>query len=235
MKTRLKERYARQIMLPNFGEKGQKSLSKASVLIVGIGGLGSSIALYLCCAGVGHIGLIDADTVSMSNLQRQILYNEEEIGLPKVECAYRTLQRHNSDCHIDCYPYFLTQENAESIISQYDIIVDGCDNYITRYIIDDCCARMNKPFVHGCITAYSGQVSVLNGGKGKRYNDLYSDRDHLETQPRITTGVIGTTPAIIGSIEATEVIKLITGIGTPLYNKLFILDLLSMESYTLDM
>lgn len=235
MDKKLEERYARQIMLPDFGIEGQTALKNASVLIVGVGGLGSPIALYLCSAGVGRLGLIDADVVSESNLQRQVLYTETEVGLNKVECARRTLLQHNSDCQIDCYPTFLTRDNADEIIARYDIVVDGCDNFATRYLIDDCCARQGKTYVYGSICELQGQVSVFDSRKGIRYNDLYSDRETLEARPRAAAGVIGPTPAIIGSIEATEVIKLITGIGEPLYHKVFTINLATMESYTLDL
>ena len=166
------ERYARQIMLPEIGLSGQQALARASVLIVGAGGLGSPISLYLCTAGIGRIGLIDGDTVSESNLQRQILYTENETGRNKVECAKQTLSSRNESCRIDIYPHFLTEENAREIIEPYDIIVDGCDNYATRYLIDDWCSRLQKPYVYGSIEGFKGQVSIFNGKKGKRYVDL---------------------------------------------------------------
>ena len=157
------ERYARQIMLPEIGLSGQQALARASVLIVGAGGLGSPISLYLCTAGIGRIGLIDGDTVSESNLQRQILYTENETGRNKVECAKQTLSSRNESCRIDIYPHFLTEENAREIIEPYDIIVDGCDNYATRYLIDDWCSRLQKPYVYGSIEGFKGQVSIFNG------------------------------------------------------------------------
>lgn len=227
------ERYTRQIMLPEIGISGQQALERASVLIVGVGGLGSPIALYLCSAGIGRIGLVDGDTVSESNLQRQILYTEEETGQSKVERAARTLAQRNSACRIDTYPYFLNEENAEATIKPYDIVVDGCDNYATRYLIDDWCHRLKKPYVYGSIEGFRGQVSVFNGDRGKRYAQLFPDRTVLSSR-RAAAGVIGPTPGVIGSIEAAEVVKLITGCGEPLYNRLFTLDLLNMESYTLD-
>ena len=206
------ERYARQIMLPEIGLSGQQALARASVLIVGAGGLGSPISLYLCTAGIGRIGLIDGDTVSESNLQRQILYTENETGRNKVECAKQTLSSRNESCRIDIYPHFLTEENAREIIEPYDIIVDGCDS----------------------IEGFKGQVSIFNGKKGKRYADLFPDRSTLTARPKASAGVIGPTPGVIGNIEAAEVIKLITGCGTPLYNRLFTIDLLTLESFTLD-
>ena len=162
----LSERYSRQIMLEPIGEAGQKKLSQASVLLVGVGGLGSPIALYLTGAGVGRLGLIDGDVVSESNLQRQVLYTEEEIGRPKAECARRRLQALSSTIEIDVYPYFLTRDNALSIIQNYDIVVDGCDNFATRYLIDDCCRETGKPYVYGTIggkplCSTTGEVSAI--------------------------------------------------------------------------
>lgn len=228
------ERYARQVMLPEIGISGQQALAQASVLIVGAGGLGSPIALYLCTAGIGRIGLVDGDTVSESNLQRQVLYTEKETGKSKVECARAALSERNGACRIDTYPHFLTEENAADIITPYDIIVDGCDNYATRYLIDDWCHRLQKPYVYGSIEGFRGQVSVFDGDRGKRYAQLFPDRATLSSRHAVPAGVIGPTPGTIGSIEAAEVIKLITGCGEPLYNKLFTIDLLTMESYTLD-
>ncbi|MCD7710252.1 MAG: HesA/MoeB/ThiF family protein [Porphyromonadaceae bacterium] len=229
------ERYARQIMLPEVGLAGQKRLSQGSALLVGAGGLGSPIALYLCSAGIGRLGIIDGDRVSENNLQRQILYTEEEVGLPKVDCAKRSLAKHNSACTIETYPCFLTEENGEEIIGKYDIVVDGCDNYATRYLIDEECYRLHKPYVYGSINGFCGQVSVFDGEKGKRYARLYPDRSYLLSRPKEPIGLIAPIAAVIGSIEAAEVIKLLTGCGEPLYNKLFTLDLKTMESVTLDL
>ena len=157
-----KERYNRQIQLDEIGEKGQTLLRQAKILIVGVGGLGSPIAIYLCGAGVGTIGLVDDDKVSETNLQRQILYNETEIGKPKALCAKERLQKLNSNICIEVYPTRLTKENAQEIISRYDIVVDGCDNFQTRYLINDTCLLLNKVYVYGAIRAFDGQVSVFN-------------------------------------------------------------------------
>ena len=167
-----KERYNRQIQLDEIGEKGQTLLRQAKVLIVGVGGLGSPIAIYLCGAGVGTIGLVDDDKVSETNLQRQILYNETEIGKPKALCAKERLQKLNSNICIEAYPTRLTKENAQEIISRYDIVVDGCDNFQTRYLINDTCLLLNKVYVYGAIRAFDGQVSVFNYQGGKNYRDL---------------------------------------------------------------
>ena len=140
------ERYSRQIMLPEIGNEGQKKLSEASVLLVGVGGLGSPISLYLTGAGIGRIGLIDADVVSESNLQRQVLYTEQEIGLPKVECAKRRLQALSGNIQIDTYQEFFSEKNAMSLVEKYDLVIDGCDNFATRYLINDCCVAAGKNF-----------------------------------------------------------------------------------------
>lgn len=154
------ERYNRQIILPELGEKGQQRLQQAKVLIVGVGGLGSPVALYLTGAGVGTIGLIDDDVVSVSNLQRQVLYSEAEVGMPKAIQAKKRLEALNHDVQINAYPTRLTKENADEIIRTYDIIIDGCDNFATRYLINDICVKWGKVYVYGAIRAFEGQVSV---------------------------------------------------------------------------
>lgn len=221
------ERYSRQTMLPEIGEAGQKKLSRARVLIVGAGGLGSPAALYLTAAGVGTVGLVDDDVVSESNLQRQILYTEAEVGLPKVECAQRRLSGLNSNTHVVCHPTRLTAQNAYSIIDGYDLVVDGCDNAATRYLIDEVCACQGKPYVYGAIAEFRGQVSVFNYRGGPRYSDLYP---RPETLPPPSTGsVVGVLPGIVGCTEAAEAIKIIIGCGEVLSGKLYLIDLLSLR------
>ena len=200
-----KERYNRQIQLDEIGEKGQTLLRQAKVLIVGVGGLGSPIAIYLCGAGVGTIGLVDDDKVSETNLQRQILYNETEVGKLKVLCAKERLQKLNSNICIEAYPTRLTKENAQEIISRYDIVVDGCDNFQTRYLINDTCLLLNKVYVYGAIRAFDGQVSVFNYQGGKNYRDLFPD----------------------------EVLKIISGYGEVLSDKLWHIDLKTMVTHTI--
>ena len=221
------ERYSRQTMLPEIGEAGQKKLSRARVLIVGAGGLGSPAALYLTAAGVGTVGLVDDDVVSESNLQRQILYTEAEMGLPKVECAQRRLSSLNSNTHVVCHPTRLTAQNAHSIIDSYDLVVDGCDNAATRYLIDEVCACQGKPYVYGAIAEFRGQVSVFNYRGGPRYSDLYPRPETLP--PPSTGGVIGVLPGIVGCTEAAEAIKIIIGCGEVLSGKLYLIDLLSLR------
>ena len=228
------ERYSRQTMLPEIGVEGQKKLLNASVLIVGVGGLGSAISLYLTAAGIGRIGLIDADVVSETNLQRQVLYTENEIGLSKVEQACKRLKALSGQTHFDCYPEFLTNNNAEDILSRYDVIVDGCDNFFTRYLINDTCIKLSKPYVYGSIGEFFGQVSVFNYEGGKNYRDLFPDEKELVSRPRKTAGVMGVVPGFIGCLEASETIKIITGCGNVLRNKLFSINMLTMNTDLLE-
>jgi adenylyltransferase/sulfurtransferase len=230
------ERYKRQIQLEDIGVEGQKKLQKAAVLIVGVGGLGSAISLYLAAAGIGKIGLIDDDFVSLSNLQRQILYSEAEIGLPKVKCAKNRLNQLNSETNIEIFDAKFDKKNAKNLTEKFDIIVDGSDNFATRYLINDICVELGKPYIYGSIEEFSGQVSVFNYNfneniKSKNYRDLFPNETELiNGKTTISNGVLGVLPGIIGSIEANEVIKIITGTGEVLANKLFTIDLLSMET-----
>lgn len=227
------ERYQRQIMLPEIGTEGQQRLHNARVLIVGVGGLGSPIALYLTGAGVGTIGLIDADTVSISNLQRQVLYTEKEVGQSKVVCAERRLKALNSEVNFETFQCMLTKENAEEIIGKYDIVADGTDNFATRFIISDTCERMGKPYVYGAIRALEGQVSVLCKGKAT-YRTLINEKEMAE-MPNPDKSVVGTTPAVIGSMEANQVVQLICGYGSPLIDRLYTIDLRTLDSFIIDL
>jgi Dinucleotide-utilizing enzymes involved in molybdopterin and thiamine biosynthesis family 2 len=224
-------RYDRQMILPEIGEEGQKKLEEAKVLIVGVGGLGSPISLYLAGAGVGCIGLADDDCVSISNLQRQVLYSEKEIGRQKAICAAERLSALNSEIRIHAYPDRLTADNARDIIRQYDIVVDGCDNFTTRYLINDICIEQGKPYVYGAICGFEGQVSVFNYGNGKKsYRDLYPDEEEMKKMPPPFKGVMGITPAVVGSVEATEVLKIICGFGDILAGELWTIDLRTLQS-----
>lgn len=223
-------RYDRQTMLPEIGEDGQEKLRKASVLLVGVGGLGSPIALYLTAAGIGTLGIMDSDIVSLTNLQRQVLYTETELDEVKTECAHKRLSAINSEVNIQTYPYKLTKENAEEIISKYDLVVDGCDNFPTRYLINDTCVKLGKPYVYGAIFGLQGQVSVFNHKSGKTYRDLFPDEEEMLAMPPLSKGVMGVTPAVTGSVEASEVIKLICGYDELLDGKLWTIDLRTMES-----
>jgi adenylyltransferase/sulfurtransferase len=221
------ERYNRQIILPEVGEAGQQKLANAHVLVVGAGGLGSPVLQYLVAAGVGRIGIVDADVVSISNLQRQILFRENQLGLPKVEQAKETLLALNSECRLDTYACRLTEENAESLINQYDIVVGATDNFASRLLIDRYSKRLGKPFVHGSICEFSGQVAVFNYKGSMSYADLFPDQPDESTLP---LGVIGVLPGVIGTLQATEVIKIILGVGEVLANKLLLYDLLKAET-----
>ena len=226
----MKERYHRQTLLPEIGEEGQKKLQNARVLIVGVGGLGCPVALYFAGAGVGHLGLVDDDAVSLSNLHRQVLYEEVDLGYPKAECAARHLQAKNSDIELKAYPMRLTPDNAERLIAEYDLVVDGCDNHATRYLLSDICEKQKKPYVHAAIEAFQGQVAILCYDEGApTYRTLFPDEDMM-CSLEAGKGVIGTTPAVVGSLVANEVLKLIIGYGKSLLGQLLVIDLLTFQT-----
>lgn len=220
-------RYSRQTMLPEIGEEGQRRISEASVLIVGLGGLGAPVATYLTGAGVGRIGLADSDTVSLSNLQRQTLYDETCLGQPKTECAARRLSAMSSEIRLELYPEGLTETNAAELVKGFDLVVDCCDNFPTRFLIDDVCAETGRPWVHGTIGEFAGQVTVFNYRNKRRYSELYPYREGLCALERTVRGVIGAVPGAVGSIQAIEALKIITGAGEPLDGRLLLLDLLN--------
>ena len=227
------KRYNRQILLSEIGEEGQEKLAHARVLIVGVGGLGSPIALYLAGAGVGTLGLMDGDTVDESNLQRQVLYAEKEVGLSKAEQAAKRLKALNESLTYHVYSERLTKENAQAIVSQYDIIVDGCDNFATRYLMNDVCVELGKIYVFGAIRAFEGQVSVFNYQGGPTFRTFFPDEVEMYQLPPLPKGVMGVTPGIVGCAEANEVIKLICGYGDVLSGKLWHIDLKTMETQIL--
>ena len=223
-------RYSRQILLPEIGEEGQEKIKKARVLLVGVGGLGSPISLYLTAAGVGRLGLVDDDVVSVSNLGRQVLYNEDEVGRSKAACAARRLKAQNGEADIIPFPFRLTKENAEALIAQYDMVVDGCDNHATRYLISDTCQCLGKPYVHAAIGGFLGQVGIFCCGENAcTYRTLYPDEESMLTL-HAGKGVMGTTPAIVGSMAANETLKFIVGYGQPLVNRLWTIDLLTLQT-----
>ena len=229
-----RERYARQTMLPEIGPEGQRRLAASSVLLVGVGGLGSPAALYLTGAGVGRLGLAGPDTVSESNLQRQVLYTESQIGRPKPTAARERLAALSSSTRFVLHPEGLTAENARELVAAYDLVVECCDNFATRYLLDEACAEVGRPWVYGSIGAFHGQVSLFNGRTGRRYTELYPDREALCALPRSTAGVLGTVPGVIGAIEASEAIKWIAGFGEPLEGKLFTIDLKTLQTETIE-
>lgn len=230
-----KERYARQIMLPEIGEEGQLSLNQAKVLIVGLGGLGAPVANYLTGAGVGTIGLCDPDRVSLSNLQRQMLYTSEELGLPKVYAAVKRLHAMNPEVNFRIHPQGLTDENAATIISGYDLVMDCTDNFKTRFLIDDVCKSLDTPWIYGAIGEFYGQVSVMNHPACRRHlTNIFPDRDYYLSMPQTVKGVMGAVPGVIGAIQACEAIKAIAGCGTLLAGKLFTINLLTLQTETID-
>jgi len=231
-------RYNRHIIIPGFGIEAQQKLKAAKVLVVGSGGLGSPVLLYLAAAGVGTIGIVDFDVVDDSNLQRQVLFGVDEVGKPKVEAAKRRLEALNPHINIRLYNTQLTSANALDIIRDYDVVADGTDNFPTRYLVNDACVLLNKPNVYASIFQFEGQVSVFNytpdGGElGPNYRDLYPTPPPPGLVPSCAEGgVLGVLPGIIGSLQASEVIKVITGVGETLSGRFFIFDALSFETRT---
>ena len=227
-------RYSRHFLLPEVGEEGQAKLLQAKVLMVGAGGLGSPSAYYLAAAGVGTIGIIDNDVVDISNLQRQILHANDRVGMPKVESAKKTLEGLNPDVKVIPYQAKLTSENIMEIIKDYDLVVDGCDNFPTRYLVNDACVLTGKPNVHGSIFQFEGQATVFYPGKGPCYRCLYPEPPPAEMAPSCAeAGVLGVLPGLIGVIEALEAVKLILGKGDSLVGRLLHFNTLTMEINTL--
>ena len=214
-------RYSRHLIMPEVGVAGQKKLKASSVLIVGAGGLGSPLAMYLAAAGVGRLGLVDYDVVDLSNLQRQILHGTRDIGRPKIESALDRLKDINPHVRIDTYNESLCSENARDIFREYSLVVDGTDNFPTRYLINDLCVFTGKPFVFGGIFRFYGQVSVFCAGEGPCYRCLFPAPPPPDSVPSCAEGgVFGFLPGTIGTIQASEAVKIILGIGTPLIGRL---------------
>jgi adenylyltransferase/sulfurtransferase len=227
-------RYSRHFLLPEVGEDGQAKLLQAKVLMVGAGGLGSPAAYYLAAAGVGTLGIIDNDVVDISNLQRQILHANDRVGMPKVESAKKTLEALNPDVKVVPYQAKLTSGNIMEIIKDYDFVVDGCDNFPTRYLVNDACVLTKKPNVHGSIFQFEGQATVFYPGEGPCYRCLYPEPPPAELAPSCAeAGVLGVLPGLIGVIEALEAIKLILGKGDTLIGRLLCFNTLTMEINTL--
>jgi adenylyltransferase/sulfurtransferase len=228
-------RYSRHLVLKDFGPEAQQKLKKARVLVVGAGGLGCPILLYLAAAGIGKIGIVDFDTVHESNLQRQVLFTTDDIGKNKAEAAVGRLSRLNPLTDFTVYPEKLDNSNALELIKQFDAVLDGSDNFSTRYLINDACVLGNKPLVYGAILQYEGQLAVFNvplenGNRSVNYRDLFPLPPGPEEVPNCEqAGVLGVLPGIIGSMMANEAIKLITGLGQPHTGKLAIFDSLALE------
>lgn len=226
-------RLSRQLLLPGFGPEGQEKLRSASVLVIGAGGLGCPALLYLAAAGIGVLGIVDGDKVAMSNLNRQVLYGVSSVGKAKAEAAALNLARKYPDVRMQVHPTFLTKENALAVINGYDLVLDGSDNFATRYMVSDACHLMGKPLVLGAVYQYEGQVAVLHAGpEGASYRDLYPVPPAEHEVPNCSeTGVLGVLPGIIGVMQAAEVIKLISGLGSPLINKVLFYQLLTASVY----
>lgn len=223
-------RYSRHLIMPEVGIKGQEKLSSSSVLCIGAGGLGSPLALYLAAAGVGRLGIVDFDVVDFSNLQRQIIHGESKIGKLKVESAKERIKEINSDVEVETYNVRLTSENALDILKNYDVIVDGTDNFATRYLVNDACVLLGKPNVYGSIFRFEGQVSVFDAKRGPCYRCLYPEPPPPGMVPSCAEGgVLGILPGIIGTLQAAEAIKLILGKGNPLIGKLLFIDEMEMK------
>jgi sulfur-carrier protein adenylyltransferase/sulfurtransferase len=224
------ERYSRHFLLRQLGEKGQGKLLDAKVLLVGAGGLGSPVALYLAAAGIGTLGIVDADVVDRSNLQRQILHSTDRIGVSKAESAKQTINSLNPDVQVCIYNERLTVDNVMDIFRDYDIIVDGSDNFPTRYLVNDAAVLVGKPVVHGSIFQFEGQVSVFKPHAGPCYRCLFPTPPPPGMVPSCSeVGVLGVLPGVIGVIQATETIKLIVGQGEPLIGRLVMYDALAMR------
>ena len=226
------QRYSRHIIMDQVGSKGQRKLLESKVLIVGAGGLGSPSAVYLTLAGVGTVGIVDFDVVDISNLQRQILHQHADIGRPKVESAKSTIKAYNPDTIVQIHETPLTSENAMEIIGQYDVIINGVDNFPTRYLVNDAAYMLNKPLVDGSILMFDGQATVYLPGQGC-YRCLFPTPPPPGAVPNCSeAGVLGAMTGLVGSIQATETLKLLLGIGESLVSRLLLIDALSMDFRT---
>lgn len=233
------ERYSRHLIIPEFNIEGQRKLKAAKVLVVGSGGLGSPLLLYLAAAGVGTIGIVDFDVVDSSNLQRQVLFSVDDVGIPKVEAARKRIEGLNPHIKVNTYNTQLTSKNALDIIKEYDVVADGTDNFPTRYLVNDACVLLDKVNVYASIFRFEGQASVFNyvnkdGERGPNYRDLFPSPPPPGLVPSCAEGgVIGVLPGILGSLQANEVIKVITGVGEPLNGRLFLFDAATFETRTM--
>jgi len=224
-------RYSRHLLIPEIGEAGQLKLLDSRVLLIGAGGLGSPASLYLAAAGVGRIGIVDADIVDETNLQRQIVHSLDTLGSPKVDSAQRTIAALNPDVEVRTYRERLTSENVDRILDEgWDVIVDGADNFPTRYLVNDASVWHDIPVVHGSIYRFEGQVTVFKPGDGPCYRCLFPEPPPAELAPSCAEGgVLGVLPGIIGSLQTSEALKLAVGIGDPLIGRLLLFDALTTE------
>jgi adenylyltransferase/sulfurtransferase len=225
-----RQRYARHLTLPQVGESGQSRLRDASVLIVGLGGLGSPAALYLAAAGVGRLGLVDHDEVAVHNLQRQILHDTAAIGRPKTESARARLEGLNPHVTLGTWQVALTRDNARGIVADYDIVLDGTDTFTTRYLLNDACVLEGRPLVQASVHRFEGQLSVYGVGDGPCYRCVHPEPPPAGSVPSCAEGgVLGVLPGLLGTMQATEALKLILGIGEPLQGRLLVVDALTMR------
>ena len=230
------ERYSRHIILPEVGGAGQQKMLEARVLLLGAGGLGSPAAYYLAAAGIGNLGIVDFDQVDLSNLQRQIIHSTERIGMLKTESAKKTIQALNPDVNVTLYNEKIDSSNILSIIKDYDYVVDGSDNFPTRYLVNDACVMENKTLIHGSIYRFEGQVTVFKPNSGPCYRCLYPEPPPPGMSPNCQEGgVLGVLAGIVGNLQVVEVLKLILGIGEPLVGKLLIYDALKTEFRNLNL
>ena len=226
-------RYRRHLLLPEVGMEGQARLKNARVLLVGVGGLGSPVSLYLAAAGVGELGLVDDDRVELSNLQRQVLYGQHDLDRAKVEAARDRLMDLNPRIRVTVHDARLTAANARTILEAHDVIVDGTDNFASRYLINDACVRLGKPFVHGSVHRFEGQVTVLAAPHGPCYRCLFPEPPTPAPRPdSADTGILGVVPGILGTLQAAEVLKLILECGAPLIGRLLHFDALGPRFHT---
>lgn len=224
------ERYSRNLLLKEVGSKGQAKLLSSKVLCLGAGGLGSPAALYLAAAGVGTLGLLDSDTVELHNLQRQILHGSRSLGEPKALSGKARLNDLNPDCRVTAHPERLTAENALSLFQNYDLVLDGSDNFPTRYLANDVCVLLKKPLVSGAILGFEGQATTILPGEGHCYRCLFPDPPEADLVPSCQeAGVLGAVAGVIGSVMATEALKILLGQGSPLSNRLLLFNALNMS------
>ncbi|KQZ12789.1 thiamine biosynthesis protein ThiF [Mesorhizobium sp. Root554] len=235
------ERYARHIVLPEIGGSGQQKLKRARVLVIGAGGLGAPVLEYLAAAGVGTLGIVDDDTVSLSNLQRQVIHGTDSIGMAKGESARQSIARINPNVAVELHDFRMTAENAAALVRAYDIVVDGSDNFETRYAAADACAAEKKPLVHAAVGRFDGSLTVLkpfetgaDGQPNPSYRDLFPEAPPAGLVPSCAeAGVLGALTGVIGTLQAMEAIKLITGIGEPLVGRLLLYDALAARFDTI--
>jgi molybdopterin/thiamine biosynthesis adenylyltransferase len=235
------ERYARHIVLPEIGGSGQQRLKRARVLIIGAGGLGAPMLQYLAAAGVGTLGIVDDDSVSLSNLQRQVIHDTASVGQPKLESAKASIGRINPHVNVEAHDIHLDTGNAATLIAQYDVVADGSDNFETRYAVADACGAEKRPLVHASVGRFDGQVTVLkpyetgpNGKPNPSYRDLFPESPPAGLVPSCAeAGVLGVLTGVVGTLQAMEVIKLITGIGEPLVGRLLLYDALAARFDTI--